>query len=78
MQVTFPPLSRCADPYCLHEEFRIGCSVQGDNAHLFFECLWVDKKAGKIAAHTNADDVLVRVHGKWLIKEMKAGKVGEL
>jgi hypothetical protein len=58
--------------------FRIHYSVQGDNAHLFFECLWVDKKVGKIAAHTNADDVLVRVNGKWLIKEMKAGTVEEL
>ncbi len=58
--------------------FRIHYNVQGDNAHLYFECLWVDKKAGKIAAHTNADDVLVRVNGKWLIKEMKAGKVEEL
>ena len=58
--------------------FRIRYDVKGDNAHLFFECLWVDKKAGKIAAHTNADDMLVRVNGKWLIKEMKAGKVEEL
>jgi ketosteroid isomerase-like protein len=58
--------------------FRIFYNVQGDNAHLYFECLWVDKKAGKIAAHTNADDELVRVNGRWLIKEMKAGKVEEL
>lgn len=50
----------------------------GDRAHLYFECLWVDGKAGKIAAHTNSDDALVRVNGKWLIKEMNAGPVPEL
>jgi hypothetical protein len=52
--------------------FRIRYDVQGDRAHLYFECLWVDKTAGKIAAHTNSDDQLVRVNGHWLIKEMKA------
>jgi ketosteroid isomerase-like protein len=58
--------------------FRIQYSVKGDHAHLYFECLWVDKAAGKIAAHTNSDDTLARVNGQWLIKEMKAGSVPEL
>ena len=58
--------------------FRIRYSVHGDNAHLFFECLWVDKKAGKIAAHTNSDDTLARINGRWLIKEMKADAVPDL
>jgi hypothetical protein len=52
--------------------FRIRYEVDGERAHLYFECLWVDKKAGKIAAHTNSDDTLARVNGRWLIKEMKA------
>jgi ketosteroid isomerase-like protein len=55
--------------------FRIQYSVKGDRAHLYFECLWVDKAAGKIAVHTNSDDQLVRVNGRWLIKEMKAAVV---
>jgi ketosteroid isomerase-like protein len=55
--------------------FRIRYNVEGDRAHLFFECLWVDKGANKIAVHTNSDDILVRVNGKWLIKEMKAAVV---
>jgi hypothetical protein len=55
--------------------FRIQYSVKGDRAHLYFECLWVDKAAGKIAAHTNSDDQMVRVNGRWLIKEMKAAVV---
>jgi ketosteroid isomerase-like protein len=58
--------------------FRIRYDVEGDHAHLYFECLWVDKKAGKIAVHTNSDDTLVRVNGRWLVKEMKAAKVPEL
>jgi ketosteroid isomerase-like protein len=58
--------------------FRIRYSVQGDSGHLYFECLYVDKAAGKIAAHTNSNDTLVRTNGKWLIKDMKAAKVPEL
>jgi hypothetical protein len=37
-----------------------------------------DKVKKEIAAHTNSDDALIRVKGKWLIKEMKAGSVPEL
>lgn len=58
--------------------FRIRYTVEGDRAHLYFECLWVDKAAAKIAAHTNSDDTLARVNGRWLIKEMKAASVPEL
>jgi uncharacterized protein (TIGR02246 family) len=58
--------------------FRIRYNVDGDRAHLYFECLYVDKAANKIAAHTNSDDTLVRVNGRWLIKEMKAAPVPEL
>jgi hypothetical protein len=45
---------------------------------LYFECLWVDKTAEKIAAHTNSDDTLVRINGRWLIKDMKADAVPQL
>jgi hypothetical protein len=57
---------------------RIRFEVNGDQANLYFECLYVDKVGNKIAAHTNSDDTLVRVNGKWLIKEMKAATVPEL
>ena len=53
-------------------------AVEGDRAHLYFECLYVDKAKNNIAAHTNSDDVLVKVNGKWLIKDMKASSVPEL
>ena len=52
--------------------------MEGDSAHLYFECLYVDKVKKEIVAHTNSDDTLIRVKGKWLIKEMKAGSVPEL
>jgi hypothetical protein len=58
--------------------FRIRYDVKGDRAHLYFECLWVDEAAKKIAVHTNSDDVLVRVNGRWLIKEMRAAVLPEL
>jgi hypothetical protein len=58
--------------------FRIKFAAEGDNGHLYFECLYVDKAKNNIAAHTNSEDVLVRVKGKWLIKEMKANSVPEL
>ncbi|MBV8590779.1 MAG: nuclear transport factor 2 family protein [Acetobacteraceae bacterium] len=58
--------------------FRIKYQVQGGRARLYFECLYVDKAAKKIAAHTNSDDTLIRVNGRWLIKEMKAAVVPEL
>ena len=58
--------------------FRIRYDVEGDRAHLYFECLYVDKVANKIATHTNSDDTLIRVNGRWLIKDMKAALVPEL
>jgi hypothetical protein len=58
--------------------FRIKYEVQGNSAHLYFECLYVDRAAKKIALHTNSDDTLVRVNGRWLIKTMKAAVVPEL
>ena len=58
--------------------FRIKYDVQGDSGHLYFECLYVDKVANKIALHTNSDDTLTRVNGRWLIKDMKAAAMPEL
>jgi uncharacterized protein (TIGR02246 family) len=58
--------------------FRIRYTVDGDHARLYFECLYVDKRANQNAAHTNSEDTLVRSNGKWLIKTMKASSVPEL
>jgi hypothetical protein len=56
---------------------RIHFEVNGERAHLYFECLYVDAKTKEIKAHTFSDDNLVRSGGKWLIKDMKAGTVSE-
>ena len=40
--------------------FRIKYAVEGDNAHLYFECLYVDNAKNSIAAHTNSEDALIR------------------
>lgn len=57
---------------------RIRISINGDKAHLYFECLYVDVAGKQIAAHTFSDDDMVRSGDRWLIKEMKAGPVPEL
>jgi hypothetical protein len=57
---------------------RIRIDVNGSQAHLYFECLYVDVVGKQIAAHTFSDDNMVRSGGKWLIKEMKAGPLPEL
>jgi hypothetical protein len=57
---------------------RIRIDIDGNKAHLYFECLYVDVAGKKIAAHTFSDDNMVRSGDKWLIREMKAGSVPEL
>jgi hypothetical protein len=57
---------------------RIRIDINGNQAHLYFECLYVDVAGKQIAAHTFSDDNMVRSGGKWLIKEMKAGPLPEL
>lgn len=57
---------------------RIRIDISGNQAHLYFECLYVDVASKQIAAHTFSDDNMVRSGGKWLIKEMKAGPLPEL
>jgi uncharacterized protein (TIGR02246 family) len=58
--------------------FRIKYDVRCDTAHLYFECLAVDKAAKKIVSHTNSNDTLTHVNGRWLIKDVKAAVVPEL
>jgi hypothetical protein len=57
---------------------RIRININDDQAHLYFECLYVDVVGKQIAAHTFSDDAMVRSGDKWLIKDMKAGPVPEL
>ena len=54
--------------------YKIRIGVNGNQGTLYFECLYVDS-SGKIMAHTNSDDTLIRKDDRWLIETMKAGKV---
>ena len=57
---------------------RIRTSADGDDATLYFECLYVDRQTKTIKTHTFSDDTLVRSGDRWLIKTMKAGSVDEI
>lgn len=55
--------------------YKIRIGVNGNQGTIYFECLYVDSASGKIMAHTNSDDTLIRKGDHWLIETMKAGKV---
>ena len=60
---------------------RIRTKISGNNASLYFECLWMDADKNLIGAHTFSDMTLARVQGvqgKWLVKTIKVGKVANL
>lgn len=58
--------------------FRIQAHAKGDTGTLYFECLWVDADHNAIGAHSFSDMTLARVHGHWLVKTIKVGKVDKL
>jgi ketosteroid isomerase-like protein len=57
---------------------RIRARVSGDHATLYFECLWMDADKAAIGAHSFSDMTLERAQGRWLVKTIKVGKVGQL
>jgi hypothetical protein len=57
---------------------RIKSQVDGDNATLYFECLWMDADSNAVGAHSFSDMTLARVHGKWLVKTIRVGKIDKL
>lgn len=57
---------------------RIRAKVHGTNASLYFECLWMDVDKNAIGAHSFSDMQLSKVRGKWLVKNIKVGKVAAL
>lgn len=58
--------------------FRMRAHAKGDNGTLYFECLWMDADRNVIGAHSFSDMTLARVHGRWLVKTIKVGKVEKL
>ena len=57
---------------------RMHAEVEGDKASLYFECLWMDVDSNAVGAHTFADMKLARVHGHWLVKGIRVGKIEKL
>jgi len=58
--------------------FRMHAHAKGDTATLYFECLWMDSDRDAIGSHSFSDMTLARVHGQWLVKTIKVGKVQKL
>jgi ketosteroid isomerase-like protein len=47
--------------------YRIRTTVSGDKGTLYFECVYIDVKTGKVAAVVGADQNVQKINGKWLI-----------
>jgi hypothetical protein len=58
--------------------FRMHAHAKGETGTLYFECLWMDADRNVIGAHSFSDMTLARVHGHWLVKAIKVGKVEKL
>jgi hypothetical protein len=54
---------------------RIKSHVTGNNATLYFECLWMDVDTNAIGAHAFSSMELARVDGHWLVKAIKVDKL---
>jgi ketosteroid isomerase-like protein len=57
---------------------RMHAEVEGDRATLYFECLWMDVDSNAVGAHSFSDMKLARVHGHWLVKSIRVGKIEKL
>ena len=57
---------------------RMHAEVDGEKATLYFECLWMDVDNSAVGAHSFSDMTLARVHGRWLVKAVRVGKIEKL
>jgi hypothetical protein len=57
---------------------RMHAQVEGNEATLYFECLWMDVDNNVVGTHSFSDMKLVRVHGHWLVKTVAVGKIDKL
>jgi hypothetical protein len=46
---------------------KIRITVSGDKGTIYFDCIYVDRTTGKVAAVVGADQNLQKIDGKWLI-----------
>ncbi len=52
--------------------YRIRTTVSGDKGTLYFECVYVDVKTGKVASVVGADQNVQKIDGRWLITSAAA------
>jgi len=52
--------------------FKIRTSVDGDKGTLYFECVYVDVKTGKVASVVGADQNVEKLGGRWVITSSAA------
>ncbi len=57
---------------------RMHAEVNGDNATLYFECLWMDVDSNAVGAHSFSDMKLARTHGHWQVEAIRVGKIDKL
>lgn len=57
---------------------RMHAEVAGDKASLYFECLWMEVQDNTTGTHSFSDMKLVRVRGRWLVKDIRLGKIEKL
>ncbi|MFL5981949.1 MAG: nuclear transport factor 2 family protein [Gaiellaceae bacterium] len=47
--------------------YKIKITVSGDRGTIYFDCIYVDRKTGKVASVVGADQNVQKIDGKWLI-----------
>lgn len=52
--------------------YKIRVTVNGDKGTLYFECVYVDAKTGKVMSVVAADQNVQKINGKWLISSSAA------
>ena len=57
---------------------RIRAKALGSKGTLYFECLWMDVDKNVIGAHSFSDMELAKIKGRWLVKNIKVGRVASL
>ena len=57
---------------------RMHAVVEGSKATLYFECLWMDADDNVVGTHTFADMKLSRSHRRWLVNDVRVGKIAKL
>jgi hypothetical protein len=51
---------------------------QGDCGPTHFECPWVDVDKNAVGTHSFSDMKFARMHGHWLVKDIRVGNIEKL